>query len=195
MGDGRLDRAAGAGPEADALTTSRRGFLRLAGAAAAFTALGQLRVVAPGARALPADAGPAFFDPWETEVLTQIMERVVETGLPDAPRVRDTRAVATVDALCHTLPPGVSGQLPLALRLFEYGPLLFDLQFSRFTRMSDEQKDASLEAWMTSRLSVRRMAFTGVRNLCFFGYYSQDETWPLIGYAGPLIGRAGSQPA
>ena len=50
-------------------------------------------------------------------------------------------------------------------------------------------QDASLRAWMTSRLAIRRLAFTGVRNLCMLGYYSQEESWPLIGYAGPLIAR------
>ena len=60
----------------------------------------------------------------------------------------------------------------------------------RFSRMTDAQKDASLEAWMTSRLALRRMAFLALRNLALLGYYSQPETWPLIGYQGPLIERS-----
>jgi hypothetical protein len=31
------------------------------------------------------------------------------------------------------------------------------------------------------------MAFLALRNLALLGYWSQDETWPLIGYRGPLI--------
>lgn len=182
------------GPEASSppkprWVASRRGFLRLAGSAAAFGALSQLRVVAPGAPALSDPGAGRFFDEAETEILTQVMERVVDTGVPDAPRVRETRAVASVDALCRRLDPAIAGPLPLALRLFEWGPLFFDLTFTRFTRMSEAQKDASLRAWMESRLELRRLAFLGVRNLCFVGYYSQDETWPLIGYRGPLLGR------
>ena len=53
--------------------------------------------------------------------------------------------------------------------------------------MSDAQKDTSLEAWLTSRFTLRRMAFLALRNLAFLGYYSQPETWPLIGYEGPLL--------
>ncbi len=168
-------------------TSTRRGFLRLAGSSAAFGALAQLRALPMAAAEASGTAGDRFFDAQETEILTQVMERVVDTGRDDAPRVRDTGAVAAVDALCRGLDPAIAGPLPLALRLFEWGPLLFDFTFTRFTRMSDAQKDASLRAWMTSRLEIRRLAFLGVRNLCFVGYYSQDATWPLIGYAGPLL--------
>ncbi len=165
---------------------TRRGFLRLAGATAALTALGQLRMLPPVAAA--ASHGERFFDAGETEILTRIAERMVYSGDPAAPRVRDTATIATIDALCAGLPPAVSEPLPLALRLFEYGPFLFDLSFARFTRMSDAAQDTSLHGWMTSRFALRRLAFTGLRNLCMLGYYSQPETRPLIGYRGPLIG-------
>jgi hypothetical protein len=115
------------------------------------------------------------------------MERMLETGLPEAPRVGDTRAVEAVDGLCSQLDPELSSPLPLLLRAFEYGPLVLDLSFSRFTHMSDSEKDASLTAWMTSRFHIRRLAFFALRNLCLLGYYSQEETWPLIGYGGRLI--------
>ncbi|HEY8154448.1 MAG TPA: hypothetical protein VII72_10010 [Myxococcota bacterium] len=171
--------------------STRRGFLRLAGATAAFSALAQLPVL-PAAAACSATPPPGgrFFDDTETEILTQLMQRIVETGLPDAPRVRDTRAVATVDSVCRGLDPAVSGLLPLALRLVEWGPPCFDLRFARFTRLPPDEQDASLRSWMTSKLAFRRSAFLGLRNLCFLGWYSQPESWSLIGYQGPLLRRA-----
>jgi hypothetical protein len=119
------------------------------------------------------------------------MERIVDTGLPDAPKVRDTGAVATVDGLCAGLDPSISGPLPLLMRAFEYAPLLLDFTFTRFTSMTAAEKDVSIETWRTSRLHLRRLAFLGVRNLCFFGWYAQPESWPLIGYQGPLISATG----
>jgi hypothetical protein len=169
------------------LRLSRRAFLRGAGLAASLAAVGRIRAL-PAAAAELAALGPRFFSDHETEILTQIVERMVDTGDPAAPAVRDTRAVATIDGLVAGLDPAVSGQLPLALRLFEWGPLVFDFTFSRYTRMTPAEQDASLEAWMTSRLQIRRLAFAGLRNLALLGYWSQDETWPLIGYAGPLLG-------
>lgn len=168
-----------------ALRATRRGFLGLSGATAALAAL-------PTLRALPAAGAPApgtgFFDTAETEILTQLAERICDTGTLEAPRLRETRTVATIDAFCAQLDPALSGPLPLALHLFEWGPLVFDLAGSRFTRMSDAEQDASLHAWRTSRLAIRRQAFLAVRNLCLVGWYSQPEVWKLVGYAGPLLG-------
>ena len=173
-----------------ALRATRRGFMGLAGASAALAALPTLRAL-PVAAAPSAEAG--FFDATETEILTQLAERICDTGTSEAPRVRGTATVATIDAFCTRLDPSLSSALPLALRLFEWGPLVFDLTPTRFTRMSDVAKDASLRAWMTSRLAIRRQAFLAVRNLCLVGWYSQPEVWKLVGYAGPLLGaRAGA---
>lgn len=185
------DRSAPALRALLAPATTRRGFLRLAGTTAAFGALAQLRPLPASAfGCAPSAPGERFFDANQTEILTQLMQRMTDTGLPDAPRVRDTRAVATVDAVCRGLDPAVSGVLPLALLLFEWGPLLFDRRFARFSRLAAAEQDASLRGWMNSRLALRRAAFLGVRNLCFMGWYSQPEVWPLIGYQGPLLRRS-----
>jgi hypothetical protein len=58
--------------------------------------------------------------------------------------------------------------------------------------MDPAQQDASLAASMRSRLGLRRRVFYALRNLAFLGYYAQDEVWPVIGYAGPLL-RPGEQ--
>ena len=168
-----------------ALRATRRGFLGLSGATAALAALPTLRAL-PAASASGAGAG--FFDAAETEILTQLAERICDTGTSEAPRLRETRTVATIDAFCAQLDPSLSGPLPLAMHLFEWGPLVFDLTPTRFTRMSNAEKDASLHAWRTSRLAIRRQAFLAVRNLCLVGWYSQPEVWKLVGYAGPLLG-------
>jgi hypothetical protein len=170
------------------LPLSRRGFLRLGAASAAFVGLAQLRAVPAAARsATTAEAGAGFFAPRETEILTQVVERLVDTGEPDAPAVRETRTVQTIDSLCRGLDPALTGLLPAALRLFEWGPVLFDRRLARFTSLDDDGKDDSLRGWRSSRLAVRRQAFYAIRNLAFLGYYSQEEVWPLVGYAGPLL--------
>jgi hypothetical protein len=165
--------------------TTRRGFLRLLGSGAALAALSRLPALPAAARA--ATPGARFFDEPQTEILTQVVERMVASGEPDAPRVRDSGALATIDALCATLAPELSGPLPALLRLVEWGPPLFEMRFARFTRLTPEEQDASLRGWMQSRIGLRRTAFLALRNLAMLGWYSQAESWPGVGYAGPLL--------
>jgi len=172
--------------------TTRRGFLSLAGSSAAFAALAQVRFGAAAAAAEAPQAGASFFSAGEREVLEQIVARVCDTGEPDAPALADTDTIATIESLCAGLDPAITAPLGPLLRAFEWAPWIFDFTFTRFTRMSPEQQDASLRAWMTSRIGLRRQAFYALRNLAFVGWYSQPGTWPLIGYAGPLLGDRGA---
>jgi hypothetical protein len=166
------------------LRATRRGFLSLAATSAALTALSRL----PAAGAVATDRREtSFFSEHEKELLTGVVERMVATGAPDAPALGETGSIEVIDRICAGLDPGVSGVLPNLLRLVEWGPLLFDFTPTRFSKMSDAEKDASLRAWMTSRLDLRRRAFYALRNLSYLGYYSQDATWGLIGYQGPFV--------
>jgi hypothetical protein len=165
---------------------SRRGFLALAGSGAALGALARLPAAAARAAAAPAEAAP-FFAPAEIEILTRVVERMVDSGAEGAPRVRDTRAVQTIDRLCLALDPELSRPLPALLRAVEWGPYLFDWTFARFSELDAAAQDASLRGWMTSRFALRRQGFQALKNLSFLGWYSQEESWRAIGYAGPLL--------
>lgn len=167
-----------------ALRTDRRGFLKLSGTAGLVTLAGLPALPGCASDAVPGDA---FFSETEREILATIVERMVDTGEPDAPAVRDTRALDVIDASCAKLSPDVTGLLPVALRLFEWWPFFGELRFQRFTQLSPEERDESLRGWMESRVGTRRLAFYALRNLSLLGYWSQDETWPLIGYRGPLL--------
>ena len=171
------------------MQTTRRGFLALSGSAAALTALGR---VGPAGAAVPTDAG--FFDANEREILGAVVARMVETGEPGAPAVAETAALGRIDALCAGLDPAITGPLPLLLRLVDWGPFLFELRFARFRELGPAEQDEALRGWMTSRLELRRLGFAALRNLSFVGYWSDERTWPLIGYRGPLIGREGTGP-
>jgi hypothetical protein len=168
--------------------TTRRAFLRLLGSGAALATLSRLPAVPATARA--ATPATRFFDEPQTEILTQVVERMVATGEPEAPRVRDSGAIASIDALCGSLAPELTGPLPALLRLVEWGPVLFELRFSRFTRLTPDEQDASLRGWMQSRIALRRTAFLALRNLAMLGWYAQDESWPSVGYSGPLLRRS-----
>lgn len=169
------------------MTWSRRGFLGLAGSGAALASLASLRAIPAASAAVAAPACAPFFGPRETEILTQVVERMVDTGEPGAPPVRETRAIATLDALCASLDPAATAPLPALLRLVEWGPYVFDFAFARFRALAPEAQDASLHGWMTSGLALRRQGFQALKGLACFGWYSQEPSWRLVGYAGPLL--------
>ncbi len=100
-----------------------------------------------------------------------------------------------IDRSCAALPPDVTGLLPVALQLFEWWPFFGELRFRRFSQLEPSERDDSLRGWMTSRLGTRRLAFYALRNLALLGYWSQEQTWPLIDYRGPLIASANAEAA
>jgi hypothetical protein len=140
---------------------------------------------------VPVTAAP-FFSPDESDILTHVVERMVDTGLPGAPRVRDTAAVATIDRLCSALDPALTQPIPILMRAVDWGPYVFDWRFARFRELDDAGTDASLRGWMTSSLALRRLAFAALKNLSMLGWYSQDASWQAIAYQGPLIARRGA---
>lgn len=173
------------------MRVSRRSFLTLAGSGAALAALAR---VAPGAALAcgpaaspPAGAPVGFFSEDERAILTAVALRMVDTGLPGAPRVRESGAVDVIDRLCGTLDAELTRPLPALLRLVEWGPYIFDRAFARFRELPPEAQDASLEGWMTSGLALRRQGFQALKGLSFYGWYSREESWRLVGYAGPLL--------
>jgi hypothetical protein len=168
---------------------SRRSFLALAGSGAA---LGTIARLPAPALAQAAPAATPFFSADESDILAAIVERMVDSGLPDAPRVRDTACVATIDRLCASLDPALTQPLPILMRAVDWGPYVFDWRFARFRELDADGKDASLRGWMTSSLGLRRLAFAALKNLAMLGWYSQDESWKAIGYQGPLVGRRGA---
>jgi hypothetical protein len=172
----------------------RRAFLKLGAFAPAMLALQQLPARAAWSQA---GAGPPpepthnSVDPLnddDADRLMAVVSRMVETGEPSAPHPREIGTLGAIQAVLELLDSELVDQLRVALRLVEYWPVLMEWRLRRFRSLSPEQQDESLEGWRTSRIEARRRVFYALRNLALLGYWSQDETWPLIGYGGPWLG-------
>lgn len=72
--------------------------------------------------------------------------------------------------------------LPLGLYLLEFGPIIFQGTFSRFSRLSLEARDLHLQDWVNSKLGLRRDLVKGMKALCLPAYYSNPEVMAHIGY-------------
>jgi hypothetical protein len=73
------------------------------------------------------------------------------------------------------------------LALFEWSLLLFEARPGRFTKLSTESQDRVIRGWATSRLGFRRSGFVAIKRLAMSIYYTQQESWPAIGFPGPWL--------
>ena len=173
------------------LPISRRGFLRigavtsaaLTGSGAAIGCLGSPPSVDPRLAA----ERPEVLSHVELVVLAALAERVIAPA-PGGPTPLEARVARRIDRELAIVGGRLASDVSAALTLIEYGPWL-DLQPRRFTALGTEAQDDFLRSCEGSRWLLRRQAYAGLRLLCLFFYYSDDRSWPGVGYAGPTVVR------
>ncbi len=160
----------------------RRGLLRASVSGALLLGLGS--VLPAGCRSYPSPPIPLqFFSNAEYAVFEAIARAML--GLEDDP----IDVSARVDQLVAGMDGTVRRDIRWILRIFEHGTHLFDLQGKRFTRLSRADQEEYLKGWMVSSLGARRIVFRALKLIAGMGYYGAAETWSVIGYDGPWIGR------
>ncbi|HUH04878.1 MAG TPA: hypothetical protein VML75_22930 [Kofleriaceae bacterium] len=122
-------------------------------------------------REIVAALGDAFFpsiaedDPAGSEILPERFERFFETLTAEQQKGLGTALVLVQLAA-----------IPLRGR--------------RFTRLSPESRESYLIGWRTSRMTVRKLVYRGLRDTLAMLYYQDERTWPSIGYVGPQVEAA-----
>ncbi len=160
----------------------RRGLLGASVSGALLLGFGS--VLPAGCRSYPSPPIPLqFFTNAEYAVFRAIAQAML--GLEDDP----IDVSARVDQLVAGMDGTVKRDIRWILRIFEHGTHLFDLQGKRFTRLSRSDQERYLKGWMVSSLGARRIVFRALKLIAGMGYYGAPETWSLIGYDGPWIGR------
>jgi hypothetical protein len=167
---------------------NRRTFLRLGTLGPALLALEGLAFRPPGARAGDRP-GQEVLASGLREILGAVAERMVDTGEPGAPSLADVGAIERIEQLLAGLDRELVRSVKLLLRIVDLWPAVMELRFRRFRSLTDEEKDESLEGWLTSGIALRRQIFYALRTLAQYGYWTDEATWPLVGYPGPMIGR------
>ncbi len=164
----------------------RRLFLRQTLAGSLFLSLGR-----PPLRASQqADAPPKpgnFFDAKEFELFRAVADRIAGPRPDTAPSADEIASRA--DAFLAGDHPEIQEQFHLLLMLFNsaWVAFLFDLRFSSFLAMSDDDKDAYLRDWMESPLAFRRTAFQGLKRLSLSVYYTHPGSWDGVGFDGSYV--------
>ena len=131
----------------------------------------------------------SVFSAREYSILTAIISRLLPSNgvYPDPIELEVAEKIDTLMSRAH---PGTAQEIKLVLRLIENAAagLLFDGNPRPFTQCTPEKQDQILEAWRTSRLSVRRGAFKAINSLCAGTYYADPRTHRFLGYNGPPAG-------
>jgi hypothetical protein len=159
----------------------RRGFLRLAGLAAASGLLPTGCGAAPPALLPPPDLELRFLTPRTWAVFTAASARVV--GPAGARRIAERRLEpgARAEAFLASA-PSLAGTLRQALLVLEFGipPLLAKLR--PFTALAPDAQDAILDELMGSRFATKRLLFGGVRSLALLACYGDPASRDWFDY-------------
>jgi hypothetical protein len=163
----------------------RRGFLRLAGVAAA------TGILPAGCGGVPAALNPA--DPATLQVLsprayatfTAVAMRCVGPRGAEAIRRRRIDPARAADLWVARL-PALAGPLAQGLWLLEWGVAPLVAKWRPFTALDGAGQDRVLEDLMRSRLDLKRDLFKGLKSLSMLVTYSAPESRALVGYPGPF---------
>jgi len=167
---------------------SRRGFLKT-GAGAALLLVGY-QAVRHGLgdddeeyRALLAGEQAEALSIKEFAVLSSVVRCLVGPA-QGAPTTEETRTAARIDRELMIHGGKLLQDLRDSLLVVEHGTFL-EGYGERFTRLNAAQQSIFLQSCRSSSLGLRRQVYGGLRFLTMFFYYSDDRSWPLLGYQGP----------
>jgi hypothetical protein len=175
------------GAHAASAGLSRRGFLR-----AGVLTTGALTFGGTIASCLRDTHGvegeePEVLSRGELATLAAVADRVI-VAREGTPTARDARTARRIDRELTFNEGQLVGDVRAALAMIEYGPYV-DLHLRPFTRLDPTAQDAYLQSCAESSWTLRRNAFSGLRFLCLFFYYTDDRTWHSIGYGGTMVDR------
>src|SRR5215207_1469872 len=126
--------------------------------------------------------------------LEALCRRIVP--LPDEPDPAAAALARAVEARLAGMEPVKAKQLAGLLTTLDH-PATAALTSGvpvRFTRMPAARQEAWLRTWETSRVPARRTIFQAFRRLVLSTHYARPESFPRIGYRGPLHERAPEVP-
>jgi hypothetical protein len=153
-------------------------------------------------------SGPAeeFLSDAEYMILSSIFARILAVDSPpdakatrhgfDAknqvvpPSMSDVGSMAFAEGYIEAMQPYLRKDLLGFLQLIEHVlPLSYGYS-ARFTKLAGEAQDVVLRGLEAHRVGLVRGGFQGLKSLAFMSYYRHPKTWGLLGYEGPLLGRA-----
>jgi hypothetical protein len=163
----------------------RRGFLRLAGVAAASGLVPTGCGGVPAGLAPPPDLVLGVLSPRAYATFQAVAMRCVGPRGAEAIQTRRIDPARAADLWVARL-PALAGPLVQGLWLLEWGVAPLVAKWRPFTALDGAGQDRVLEDLMRSRLDLKRDLFKGLKSLSMLVTYSAPESRTLVGYPGPF---------
>jgi len=135
--------------------------------------------------------GP-FFAGRRRDTFLALADRIVPDEGPSAPGARSDQTLAAAELFLASQDEGTRSKLCLLLAVFEWGAAV--KCGGRFTRLPAGKQDAYMRAWEHSGIQLFRFGFASLRNLVLLSFYTRPESWPMLGYPGPVLEVKSSPP-
>jgi len=133
--------------------------------------------------------GLAAVSPREFAVLVVLAQRLLpkRAGFPT---VDELGVALACDRVIAQVDPSSRAELKQLLGLFENAltNLLLHARPTPFTRMDEDDQDATLDGWRHSALALRRTGYVALRTLIFAAYFGNPKSWAAVNYPGPPAG-------
>jgi hypothetical protein len=128
---------------------------------------------------------PPFFTGPRAATFLAVAGRVAPRDGAGTPGAGSELTLAAAEQFLQGQEDTVRAKLGVLLRVFEWGAVFFF--GTRFTRLAAAKQDAYLHAWEHSAVQTLRFGFSSLRNLALLAFYTRPESWPMIGYPGPVL--------
>ena len=125
------------------------------------------------------------------EVFAAVGLAVLDKSLPaedGARQIALNGLLSRVDALVQTLPPHAQGELSqlLALLTSAAGRRTLAGLSQSWPEASVADLQQALQGMRLSTLALRQQAYAALHDITAGAYFSDEASWPLLGYPGPL---------
>lgn len=166
------------------MALSRRTFLGLGLGGAAVLAVAGIGLMPTTLR--PSATPLRVLSPRAFSVLAAVADRICPGG-GAFPSASEVGVAESIDALLAMSDPSMGAEVGQALLLLDnaLAGLLFDGRPTTFTGASPEIQDATLAAWASSSLLLRRKVYKALRGLVAGTYYGSPRVYAAVGYPGP----------
>lgn len=128
------------------------------------------------------DQGLKVFTRWEVPAVRALCDTLVpNTGAIDI-SADEAGSVVYLDNLLAQVPRKERFLMRAMFQMFEFQTLVTrPLSFSRFSRATQRDRDASMSGWETSNFYLRRAAFQALRSLVLWAYVDNPSVEQAMG--------------